>query len=479
MVVVSSAVRADNPEVAAARARGIPVIPRAEMLGELMRVKDGVAVAGSHGKTTTTTMIAVILAEAGLDPTAIIGGKARAFGSNARLGQGEILVAEADESDGSFRHLFPTVALITNIDREHLDHFGSLEALESAFLDFAEKVPFYGLVVIGADNPTAARLPARLTKRHLTYGLEAGDWRGEILEAGPTGTRFRVRVRDRLHGEARIRMPGVHYAENALGALCVADFLGVPFARGGRGAGGVPGRRPAVLAAGRGGRRTGRRRLRAPPDGAGGDNRRGAAARPAPAGGVPAAPLHADPRSARRLRAGARRRRSDFPDRRLPGGRGAASPAPTRRALLATFPAGAPVRHVARGRADGRAGARGPRPAIWCSASAPGDITAVPGELLAALGRARRAPRESRRRARPREPDRTRDHRRAPAGPAPVFPPPQQPADHRGARPRSPPGWASGCGRRARKLALIGKALVVRGLRRRRASGPGGRWCGT
>src|SRR5947208_5470872 len=152
VVVVSSAVRSDNPEVAAARARDIPVIPRAEMLGELMRVKEGVAVAGSHGKTTTTTMIAVILAQAGLDPTAVIGGKARAFGSNARLGQGEVLVAAADESDGSFRHLFPTVAVITNIDREHLDHFGTEEALRAAFLDFAEKVPFYGLVVIGADN---------------------------------------------------------------------------------------------------------------------------------------------------------------------------------------------------------------------------------------------------------------------------------------------------------------------------------------
>ena len=233
VVVVSSAVRPDNPEVAAARARGIPVIPRAEMLGELMRVKDGVAVAGSHGKTTTTTMIASVLADAGLDPTAIIGGKARAFGSNARLGQGEVLVAEADESDGSFRHLFPIVALITNIDREHLDHFGSIDRLESAFLDFAEKVPFYGLVVIGADNPTAARLPPRLTKRHVTYGLTAGEWRGEILETGPTGTRFRVRVRERLVGDAHIRMPGVHYAANALGALCVADFLGVPFQQAG------------------------------------------------------------------------------------------------------------------------------------------------------------------------------------------------------------------------------------------------------
>jgi UDP-N-acetylmuramate--alanine ligase len=203
------------------------------MLGELMRVKEGVAVAGSHGKTTTTTMIAAILAEAAFDPTAIIGGKARAFGSNARLGSGEILVAEADESDGSFRHLFPTVAVVTNIDREHLDHFGSEEALFSAFLDFAEKVPFYGLVVIGADNPTAARLAPLVSKRHTTYGLVAGDWRGEVIEAGPHGTRFRVRVHGKAHGEVRVRMPGVHYAGNALAALCVADFLGVPFATAG------------------------------------------------------------------------------------------------------------------------------------------------------------------------------------------------------------------------------------------------------
>src|SRR6185436_7777377 len=175
VVVVSSAVGADNPEVVAARASDIPVIPRAEMLGELMRVKDGVAVAGSHGKTTTTTMIASVLAQAGLDPTAIIGGKARAFGSNARLGQGEVLVAEADESDGSFRHLFPMIAVITNIDREHLDHYGTEAALREAFVDFANKVPFYGLVVICADNPVAAALAPDLQKRHVTYGLENGD----------------------------------------------------------------------------------------------------------------------------------------------------------------------------------------------------------------------------------------------------------------------------------------------------------------
>jgi UDP-N-acetylmuramate--alanine ligase len=229
VVVVSSAVKADNPEVTAARARDIPVIPRAEMLGELMRVKDGVAVAGSHGKTTTTTMVATILARAGLDPTVVIGGKARAFGSNARLGQGELLVAEADESDGSFRHLFPMVAVVTNIDREHMDHFGTEEALSAAFLDFADRVPFYGLVVVGTDSPLAAALAPKLTKRHVTYGLQTGDYRGEIVEARPDGTRFRIRVRGKERGEARIRMPGVHYAENALAALCVSDFLGVSF----------------------------------------------------------------------------------------------------------------------------------------------------------------------------------------------------------------------------------------------------------
>src|SRR6185369_12337947 len=229
VVVVSSAVRPDNPEVVNARARKIPVIPRAEMLGELMRVKDGVAVAGSHGKTSTTTMVASILAHAGLDPTAIIGGVAKVFGSNARLGQGEVLVAEADESDGSFRHLVPMVAVITNIDREHLDHYGTEAALREAFVDFANKVPFYGLVVICADNPVAAGLAPDLQKRHMTYGLEAGDYRGQILNAGPEGTRLGVTVHGKVRGEITVRMPGVHYAQNALAALAVADVFGVSF----------------------------------------------------------------------------------------------------------------------------------------------------------------------------------------------------------------------------------------------------------
>lgn len=229
VVVVSSAVRPDNPEVQRARAQDIPVIPRAEMLGELMRVKDGVAVAGSHGKTSTTTMLASVFAAANMDPTVVIGGKAQALGSNARLGHGEILVAEADESDGSFRHLFPMVALITNLDREHMDHYGDMEALRDAFIDFANKVPFYGLVVLCADDAAAAALAPQLLKRHVTYGLSAGDYRGSLLETTAQGTRMAVEHKGKLLGEVHVRMPGVHYARNALGALAVADFLGVPF----------------------------------------------------------------------------------------------------------------------------------------------------------------------------------------------------------------------------------------------------------
>jgi UDP-N-acetylmuramate--alanine ligase len=229
VVVISSAVKPDNPEVVAARSRDIPVIPRAEMLGELMRVKDGVAVAGSHGKTSTTTMVATILAHAGLDPTVVIGGKAKVFGSNARLGQGEVLVAEADESDGSFRHLLPMVAVITNIDREHMDHYGNEAALRAAFVDFANQIPFYGVVIVCADNPTAAGLVPDLVKRHVTYGLAAGDYRGEILSADAQGTRLRVSVRGEIRGELLVRMPGVHYAQNALASLCVADVFDVPF----------------------------------------------------------------------------------------------------------------------------------------------------------------------------------------------------------------------------------------------------------
>src|SRR5256714_10102635 len=171
VVVTSSAVRrATNPEAVAARARGVPVIRRAEMLAELMRLKDAVAIAGSHGKTTTTSLIATVLDHAGLHPTAVVGGKLNAFGSNAKLGKGEWIVVEADESDGSFLHLTPTIAVITNVDAEHLDHYGTIEALQQAFVDFADRVPFYGLAVMCLDHPTVQHLIPRISTRHATSG---------------------------------------------------------------------------------------------------------------------------------------------------------------------------------------------------------------------------------------------------------------------------------------------------------------------
>src|SRR2546426_10172887 len=175
VVVVSSAVRPTNAEVREAARRQIPVIPRAEMLAELMRLRYSIAVAGAHGKTTTTSMIAVVLERAGLDPTAVIGGRLSAFGSNARLGRGEHLVAEADESDRSFLKLFPTIAVITNIDHEHLENYGGFEDLRQAFVDFANKVPFYGGVVACADDPNLMAILPRITRRISTYGLDAAS----------------------------------------------------------------------------------------------------------------------------------------------------------------------------------------------------------------------------------------------------------------------------------------------------------------
>ncbi len=190
VVVISSAVQPDNPEVVEARAPWrFPVIPRAEMLAELMRLRDGVAIAGSHGKTTTTSLIATVLRAAGLDPTVVVGGKVNALGSNARLGQGDILVAEADESDGSFLHLTPVIAVITNIDPEHLDHYGTFDRLSQAFVDFVERVPFYGLGVLCLDHPhVQAILPRIETPRHLR-ALGAGRLPRRVARGASTGSR--------------------------------------------------------------------------------------------------------------------------------------------------------------------------------------------------------------------------------------------------------------------------------------------------
>ena len=230
VVVYSSAVARDNVEVAAARARQVPAIPRAEMLAELMRLKYGIAVAGSHGKTTTTSMVAAVLAEGRLDPTVVVGGRVRSLGSNARLGQGEYLVAEADESDGSFLKLSPTIAVVTTIDAEHLDHYGSLEHLSEAFLAFVNKVPFYGAAVLCLDQPNVQLLIPRVEKRIVTYGLEsAADLTAHRLHLAGLTARFDVQYRGEPLGECALRVPGRHNVLNALAAMAVGLDLEIPF----------------------------------------------------------------------------------------------------------------------------------------------------------------------------------------------------------------------------------------------------------
>jgi len=230
VVVFSTAVPKDNPELVAARGLGLPVISRAEMLGELMRMKYGVAVGGSHGKTTTTSMIAAVLARGGLDPTIVVGGRLHALGSNARLGHGQFLVAEADESDGSFLRLSPAVTVITNVDREHLDHFGSLEELRQAFVYFANRVPFYGVTVLCGDDPEVRRILPRVGKRHLVYGTRPeAEIRASEVRLLPQGSRFRVEAGGAELGEIELRIPGRHNVLNALAAVAVGLEVEVGF----------------------------------------------------------------------------------------------------------------------------------------------------------------------------------------------------------------------------------------------------------
>ena len=230
VVVKSTAVSDANPEVRAAHERKVPVIPRAEMLAELMRVKSGIAVAGTHGKTTTTSMLATVLARGGMDPTIVIGGILDAIGSNARLGQGEFLVAEADESDGSFMLLAPTVAIVTNIDPEHLDHYGSFEALTDTFAAFGNKVPFYGFTVACLDHPVVQDLLPRLRKKVVTYGLSRqAEVRASDLRADGLKTAFEVHRLGEHLGGIELGMPGEHNVQNALAATACALELDIPF----------------------------------------------------------------------------------------------------------------------------------------------------------------------------------------------------------------------------------------------------------
>jgi UDP-N-acetylmuramate--alanine ligase len=230
LVVVSSAVEGRNPEVRAARERGVTVVRRAEMLAELMRLKYGIAVAGTHGKTTTTSLVGAILVEAGLDPTVIVGGRLRVTGTGARLGASDYLVVEADEFDRSFLTLAPILAVITNVDRDHLDTYEDLEEIRDAFVTFAGRVPFFGQVIACADDPNVRGLLPRLADRRVvTYGVD-GDWDlvASGLETDPAGSRFDVRHRQRGElGRVAIPLPGLHNVRNALAAIGIGLALGV------------------------------------------------------------------------------------------------------------------------------------------------------------------------------------------------------------------------------------------------------------
>ena len=230
VIVYSSAVARDNVEVQTARQRGVPVIGRAEMLAELMRLKYGIAIAGTHGKTTTTSMVAAVLGAGGFDPTVVVGGRVHGLGANARLGQGEFLVAEADESDGSFLKLSPTIAVVTTVDAEHLDHYADLDAIVSAFLTFVNKVPFYGAAVVCLDDLNLQRMIPRIDKRVVTYGLEAGaDLMARRLSFAEMRSEFEVVHRGKSLGPVTLQVPGRHNVLNALAATAVGLDLEMPF----------------------------------------------------------------------------------------------------------------------------------------------------------------------------------------------------------------------------------------------------------
>ena len=231
VVVISSAVHDDNPEVIEAKRLHVPVIPRAEMLAELMRMKYGIAIAGTHGKTTTTSMAASILGHAGIDPTIVIGGKLNAIGTNAQLGQGKFLLAEADESDGSFLVLSPTIAVVTNIDADHLDHYlGGIEEIKDTFVEFINKVPFYGLAVLCLDDKNIRAVLPRVKKRYMTYGLSSqADIRATHVRHEGFLTSFVAHYKGYRLGEVSFPMPGPHNVLNAMACIAVALELDVPF----------------------------------------------------------------------------------------------------------------------------------------------------------------------------------------------------------------------------------------------------------
>ncbi|MFH1898723.1 MAG: UDP-N-acetylmuramate--L-alanine ligase [Candidatus Desantisbacteria bacterium] len=230
VVVYSSAVSKENPEVLSAKEKRIPVIPRAEMLAELMRLKYGIAVAGAHGKTTTTSMVSLVLSTAGLDPTVVVGGRFNDIGSNARLGSSEYLVAESDESDGSFLKLSPIIAVVTNIDEEHLDYYQDISQIKDAFVQFMNKVPFYGSVILCLDNENLRTVIDKIERRVITYGLtKEAQIRAEDIVFDGFSSEFTVVFEGNTLGRIKLRVPGMHYVSNALAAVAVGLDLEIEF----------------------------------------------------------------------------------------------------------------------------------------------------------------------------------------------------------------------------------------------------------
>jgi len=230
VVVTSSAVGPENSEVVAAGRASIPVIPRAEMLAELMRLKYSVAIAGAHGKTSTTSIVASVLAKGGLDPTIVIGGKLKSIDSNALLGEGDFIVAEADESDGSFLKMSPTIAVVTNIDREHLDYYKGLNHIQEVFLNFIEKIPFYGLAVLCLDNEPIQEIIPNIQKRFTTYGMSTqADFRAKDVVFEGLKSRFKVYHHGALLGDILLNLPGIHNVYNSLASIAVGIELDIPF----------------------------------------------------------------------------------------------------------------------------------------------------------------------------------------------------------------------------------------------------------
>ena len=228
IVVVSSAIGTENSEVRAAVDAGIPLIPRSDMLGELMRIRTGIAIAGAHGKTTTTSLAAVVLQEAGLDPTVVVGGKVKSLDANAMLGRGQYLVAEVDESDGNFVRLTPSIAIITNIDAEHLDFYGGLEKIQEAFVTFASRVPFHGVVICCIDDANVRAIMPLVDRKIITYGFSPdADVRGIVEEEDGTGALFRLHAGGKDHGAIRLALPGRHNVVNAVGVCALALELGI------------------------------------------------------------------------------------------------------------------------------------------------------------------------------------------------------------------------------------------------------------